>query len=221
MRKSIVVLYLLLFAGCSNPFAAKLRCEQITHLQSHLGTSMPRDEGVDWVSETFEISRHEVEDFYDLDHPDNGEYTWSERNATYSIFIEQGEIVDLRQSGRVGITLDSVISCLGEPEAYRATFSPNPGGMGLDLDLVYPSKGIFIGAWKQYDWSRQEAPRIDTSIYFPVSDVVVTRPGSTEQLLYRIYWGDIDDFYKEMLAKYQPWPDSLNELEVQVNLTGE
>ena len=206
-------------ASADLPLSPPLNCEHIMgeKIRSVGGDSSERDHLPQWVEESFQLDRTQIE-VLDLnaypDPLDKWFITWDAAGITYQITVGEGVV------SRVGInfpedvtTVQEVINCIGEtPEYYVAEYilvePPETEAYYQSMfDMLLPELGLMYGVWHEQR-NQPFSPQVSGSSY--VSSIVYVKPGSPLEVYNRAF-GFPDN--RIVSPPPQPWPKNWEEIE--------
>jgi len=210
---TVLILISSLSACVSVGSQIRLNCEELTALQSQMATDIKREQFLTWIAETFQIAQDSIEV---TTWHDDLIFSWQAGGVMYSAETNGTVLVDMAIYYRNWRPEAAQFKeCLGDPSLYNASYQlgTNPSNQ-LSASFLYPSEGILISG-ARFLWLRPETPPGITGD-LPISALRLTRPGSSEDVLFRIYGGS-PGLYEEMLTQYKPWPGSWDEITIDID----
>ena len=118
---------------------------------------------------------------------------------------ERGVSIGLVWMQRKPVVAD-LFRCLGDPQAYRAMFKTEPGGVYTDADYAYLDTGIVFGS---YERGRIQVGK-DTQVF---AFLIGIPDGSIEALNSRVMPPDATQWELDHLP-FKPWPGSVERIEI-------
>jgi hypothetical protein len=216
-RYMIAILFIFLCACQSNSTQQSLSCEQILEeeLRALTFDEMTAHSFPEWVSSTYSLDRREVIPLvYDerLEGYTDG-VLWRFNSKLYSGSFVHDELqhvrVEWNQTAKP--TAGEVIDCFGPPSEYSAIYHELRAEIPvLELYLWYSGKGIIIIAGTH--GQAMDPPSIHEDI--GVLEIIVTRPGTVQEMLHRGEANAAPDLQQAILQASRPWPGTWEELEI-------
>ncbi len=138
MKCRVWFLLFLALASCTRARPEALSCDEARVLQAQVGRESSPDEARAWASSTYQIPIEAVR----LDPASSGAYllTWRKQSLWYSLVVEDDHIGGISLSG-FEAPAAMVMTCLGQPSVYHASYSWDQPGHNLSLELVFPASG--------------------------------------------------------------------------------
>jgi hypothetical protein len=213
MRHITMLILILPLCACVSAGSQIRLCEEITALQSQMGTEINREQFLTWITETFQISRDSIEV---TTWHDDLVFSWQAGGVMYSAETDGAVLADVAiyyKNWRPEAA--QFKKCLGDPSLYKASYQlgANPGNQ-LSAQFLYPLDGILISGARFLRFRPVTPPAIRGD--FPMSALRLTRPGSSEDVLSQIYGGN-SGLYEEMLTQYKPWPGGWDEITIDID----
>jgi hypothetical protein len=118
---------------------------------------------------------------------------------------ERGSLIGVRWMRSRPVVAD-LLRCLGAPQAYRAMYKTQPGGVYTESDFAYLNRGIGFGS---YERGRKSVGK-DTGVS---AFVIGTPDGSIEALNSRLMPRDATQWERDHLP-FKPWPGSVDQIEI-------
>ncbi len=214
VRGLIVLLQGVLLAGCTYIGPAQPNCDEMVVLQSLIYREASPEQLRVWIADTYHISSESIisEPF-----PQRQAHLlqWRKNDLWYNLDIEKGVVTDIGVGAR-GLSAAAVIACLGQPTHYSAIYGwDTEGGKELDLDLLFPDRGVLAGG-ARFLRSRPEQPPAITGD-FPITAFRFMRPDSASTLLQRVHSGYVPGLREQMINGYKLWPGAWKDIEIGIN----
>ena len=112
-------------------------------------------------------------------------------------------------------SLSQVVNCLGAPEYYIVYYTLAPEANNINLDLLYPEKGIIVRYVSPF--TSLLIPELPEKFhpYMRMRDMSVVAPGTPEQMLPVAYSiGIVGGGFAHNACLSKPWPGSIEAMEI-------
>jgi len=137
---------------------------------------------------------------------------WRNNDLWYHMSIEKNQVVDIGVAAR-GLTASDIIACLGQPTDYRATYGmETEGGKQLDLDLLFPDRGVLAGGARILRDRPEKPPAITGE--FPITGVRFMRPAPADKLVQRLASEYLPALGEQIRKEYKLWPGDWKAIEI-------
>lgn len=223
MRKSILSLLCLSLIvwllGCTVRVPGRrMACNQILDDAAHSipFEALTPERMQQWLQDTY---HHEASDIAVLEFA-NEQMTkgvaWNWNGKGYGAAFRNEDLRNIVVRWRgTRPTITEVLDCFGEPDFYRAGYSPagEPGNK-LELELWYPEKGLMVGHFR---YSHSEQPPAIAS-RSTMTDLTIVRPGSIEAVVADAYLGRAVEVREKALQALKPWPGTWEDIVVETTV---
>ena len=214
-RVTLALLLLLILTACAHPPPLPFSCANFTETywaEFDFGV----DSTADVASTVFRLwgideDKVRVEELWGT----LSGVSWFDRKlygtlSGYGSWFQEGVLIEIEVFWRYpNPTLSQAIDCLGVPEHYIAFVGGLPDVSILNVDLVYPEKGIVVHYYDLYT-TDQIHP------YMRIRNMAVVAPGTTEEVVQVAYSIGVTQhqLYGHSACLRKPWPGSFEAMEV-------
>jgi hypothetical protein len=132
-------------------------------------------------------------------------FNWRQSSKEYNAIFESGQ-KNITVALSPEPTISEVTKCLGNPEVFTLMKLPAADGVGTQLSLWYPTRGLVF----QYTGFNQKRV-INYSEQSVLNGVVITKPGVILDLASQIY---SEEGAREIVASAKAWPTNFASIEL-------
>lgn len=135
-------------------------------------------------------------------------WMWESLNKEYRLHVKY-PLIKLRQLWRYStVTIDDMLRCLGEPQAYSVVAEVGPDAKRYSLSFFYEQKGYVVTAQHLYDI---QSPQITRNLQLFYVEIVPANP-SVEMLKNSLllYDSKVQTTWSNAL---KPWPGVIEDVE--------
>ena len=216
MTRLVALVLALSLTACSTVTINQLSCKEITDssLRAQIGEKFTPDEFLAWVDTEYPVTRADV-GVVATDTGDEVSFSWKVNRFEYTANIRAGQLESaaLRYVDSMKPTAAKIIACLGEPELYSARFGlVSEGGPQLDLDLLFPTQGVFSWGTEYLRFDTRQPPTITQD--FPIASLIFMKPGSTDRLTRFLCWDINSEACQQIESSYKPWSGNWKTIEI-------
>lgn len=212
----VFLLLALSLSSCNAFFAQTPGCKQMasSELRAQIGRELTMDDLLTWISTTYQIPREDISVSSRGD-GDEVSLSWKDMRVEYQADIRAARLdsVALRFFQPMKPTIAEVIACFGEPDLYSARYGlVSEGGPQLDLDLLFPTQGIFAWGTIYFEMNTRQPPAITPN--FPTASLIFKQPGPTNQFTRFLCWDSGSDVCQKIAPSYRPWVKDWKAIEI-------
>lgn len=210
LRAGIVLLSGLLLSGCTGITAVHSTCDELVTLRTQIARAGSLEQFRTWIADTYQITPESIE-LHSVP-PQMHLLLWHRDDQWYSMSIENGVVAEIGAQIR-GLSATDVITCLGQPGQYKATYGyETPGGTQLDFALLFPDQGILAGGAKILRARPTQPPAITGD--FKLDGFQFMPPGPVSTLLEQAHSVYAAPLREQMINAYKPWPDAWQDITI-------
>ena len=112
-------------------------------------------------------------------------------------------------------SLSQVVDCLGDPDYYIVYYVIAPEAVSVNLDLLYPDRGIVVRYESPFTSFFMPEPQKEFHPYMRIRELAVVAPGTVEQVVRAVYSnGNVGGGYVHNACLSEPWPGSIEAMEI-------
>ncbi len=171
-----------------------------------------------WIETNYGVDESAMARLDAVGYPNHLSLAWEPQGNSYKYLIDFDEnrliAFHVWWQRRRAPTADEVISCLGVPELYRATYLAGSHQNILTLELWYLEQGIVVRHVNAERPGRNQPPPLDENILG--SSMTVVQPGSVEEIAEKEVI-PISGNHSLSVYPLKPWPGTWENIEVEVD----
>lgn len=212
----ILLLLVLSLSSCNAIYPQSPGCKEMVSLElrTQVGREFTVDDLLVWISTTYQIPREDI-GVFSIGDGDRVSLSWKVMRVEYQADISAARLdsVALRFVQPTMPTIAEVIACFGEPDFYSARYGlVSEGGPQLDLDLLFPTQGIFAWGTIYFEMNTRQPPAITPN--FPTASLIFKQSGPVDQFIRFLCWDPDSDVCQKIAASYKPWVKDWKAIEI-------